>query len=32
MTKVRKMGVVDGGRDAEELNGFIRGAMIEGRT
>jgi hypothetical protein len=32
MTKVEKMGVIDGGGDADELYSFTGGAMSKGRT
>jgi hypothetical protein len=31
MTKVEKMGVVEGGADAHELNSFLRGMTVKGR-
>ena len=31
MTKVEKMGVVEGGADAHEWNDFIRGMTVKGR-
>jgi hypothetical protein len=31
MTNVGKMGVVEGGADAHELNDFIRGMKVKGR-